>query len=257
MRIRILVILLLFALRSLAQLPSTADSASLVKDFRSWWNYYNAYTLLSADFIPLNTNHEKISKAQFLDSLVTGRYIPQRTGADGDEVSYRLLLLATGEENLDMRNIRASIQTVAFEEQRNFSHEGQQLPSYDFTDLKGRHYTNGNTKDKILVLKYWFINCLPCVQEMPELNELVKKYRRRKDILFVSVAMDRPDALQRFLLDHEFSYAVVPDQKSWLTDTMKAYSYPTHIIVDKSGRIVKVVNTASGLKQSLTKALAQ
>jgi hypothetical protein len=61
-----------------AQLPIDADSASLVKDFRSWWNYYNAYTPLAADFIPLDAEHNNITKTIFLDSLVTGHYIPQR-----------------------------------------------------------------------------------------------------------------------------------------------------------------------------------
>jgi thiol-disulfide isomerase/thioredoxin len=158
---------------------------------------------------------------------------------------------------LDIRNIRATIQTVAYEESRNFSLEGQFLPPYDFIDLKGKHYTNANTKNKLLVLKYWFINCVPCVEEMPELNQLLKRYRGRKDLLFVSVAMDGPAELRSFLLSHQFNYAVVPGQKTWLTNIMEARSYPTHIIVDKGGKIVKVVNTAHALKAVLSKTLAQ
>jgi thiol-disulfide isomerase/thioredoxin len=109
----------------------------------------------------------------------------------------------------------------------------------------------------LLVLKYWFINCVPCVEEMPELNQMLKRYRNRKDLLFVSVAMDGPAELRSFLLSHQFNYAVVPNQKTWLTNTMEARSYPTHIIVDKTGKIVKVVNTAHALQAALAKTLAQ
>jgi thiol-disulfide isomerase/thioredoxin len=246
------VLLLATGLPAIAQKPDT-DPAELTRDFRNWWNYFNEYTQLGADFIPMDAEHSQISKAVFLDSLVTGRYIPRRLNTGGKIPAYSLWVLAPGEDNLDIRNIRAIIQSVAFEESRNLSLEGQPLPPYQFTDLGGKHYTNNNTRNKILVLKYWFISCVPCIEEMPELNQLVKKYRQRKDLLFVSVAMDGAPELRQFLLHHSLSYAVVPDQKYWLTNIMEAYSYPTHIIVGKNGKIVKVMKTAALLRSALSK----
>ena len=119
---------------------------------------------------------------------------------------------------------------------------GSQFPDFNFTDLNGNNYNNKNTKEKIIVLKCWFIQCPPCIDEMPALNELIKQYENRKDIIFLSVSLDSKNQLKTFLKKTTFNYAVVADQQNYLEQVLKIHVYPTHIIINKQGVIVNVTN---------------
>lgn len=63
--------------------------------------------------------------------------------------------------------------------------EGKKFPDFQFIDLDRNHFNNKSTHGKIVLLKLWFINCTPCVAEMPELNRLIEKYKDRDDILLL------------------------------------------------------------------------
>jgi peroxiredoxin len=129
--------------------------------------------------------------------------------------------------------------------------EDKNFPKFDFKDLNGIEYNNENTKDKIVILKCWFIACKACVAEFPELNELVLKYPNRNDIVFVSLALDSKEKLNQFLSQKVFNYATVADQKQFINNELGTNSYPTHLIVDRSGKIYKVVNRAGEMISAL------
>jgi tetratricopeptide (TPR) repeat protein len=57
-------------------------------------------------------------------------------------------------------------------------------PDFSAIDLQGKTIRLADLKGKIVVINIWGIGCGPCIAEMPRLNELVKKYSNRKDIVF-------------------------------------------------------------------------
>ena len=123
--------------------------------------------------------------------------------------------------------------------------EGETFPKFDFTDLAGDYFTSENTTGKLTIFKTWFIGCKACVEEFPELNELVDRHKDENDITFISLALDAASELEMFLLKKPFQYKVVPEMGDFIEKTLGLQIYPSHIIVDKEGRIVKVVNKAS------------
>ena len=52
-------------------------------------------------------------------------------------------------------------------------------------------------KGKVVVLEFWNINCVPCVQAIPHLNELVVQFSNR--VVFISISDDNGDYLKKFL----------------------------------------------------------
>lgn len=225
---------------------------NLQKDFMKWWTYYNERIDLSSDFIAIDNSSNKISKEAFLQSLTTGKYIPLKLiPKDTSKIYYQNYKLI---ETAD-KGINDAIKYASIVEYEHYKMEGHKFPKFSFTDLNGRIYTNENTKGKFVVLKCWYINCKACVAEFPDLNEIVKQYKNRDDVVFVSLAFDKADALNEFLLKKPFSYATVSDQKLYLMDTLKVSLYPTHFIIDRNGDIIKVVNRAVSLKTNLANAL--
>lgn len=227
------------------------NGETLEKDFRTWWNYYKKNVSLASDFVALDEAEKPISKADFLQKLTLGEYIPLKLVAKDSLTYYKLFRL---DPNAD-KDIKSPMKQSATIYLDHFKKEGTPFPPFQFTDLNGTSYNNENTKGKIVVVKCWFIQCRSCVAEFPKLNELVESYRTRKDMLFISLATDGKDQLEKFLSEKKFDYHVVPEQGDFIDVTLGLTMYPTHFIIDKKGIIQKVTNSAEEMIPKL-RALA-
>ena len=226
--------------------PDT-DVAHLQKDFITWWNYQSNSIRLAGNFNPLDENSEVISKEEFLQKLISGKFIPIHLKSD-DKKSYYKLYKISPEAPI---SINQTIKTNAITELKFYKMEGAEFPGFNWTDLQGKNYTKKNTKGNILVIKCWFINCYACIKEFPDLNQLVNNYKERNDIEFISLALDGEDDLKEFLKKNDFNYQVVPDQGDFLKNDLKIRYYPTHFIIDKQGKVLKVVTNFEDLNEAM------
>jgi len=98
-------------------------------------------------------------------------------------------------------------------------------------------------KGKVVVLEFWNINCVPCVQAIPHLNELVVQFSNR--VVFISISDDNGDYLKKFLKRKPIKSWVVLD--GLLNPTRTAFDVhgiPHTVIVDASGKIAAVTHPA-------------
>ena len=117
--------------------------------------------------------------------------------------------------------------------------KGKPLPDFVFKDILGNTYTPEDIKGKVVVINFWFINCAPCVEEMPELNKLVKEYENNKDVLFLALTLDeKGPMLNKFLETNVFNYNIVPDSKDYIMKKLQVPTFPTHIVLDKNSNVV-------------------
>lgn len=214
--------------------------SSLHADQAKWWRYHKTNIDLSSDFVPRGEEGDTLSKKAFFEALLTGDYIPIKLKSNAPENQYQLFRLQEGSDD----DISYTIMADTYPEYRHFIMEGKEFPAFEFTDLEGNKITKEMTLGKTLVVKTWFIRCKPCIEEMPQLNELVEEYKDREDVIFLSLSLDTEEELQKFLSEKEFKYPVIPEQKAFIEDTLGFSVYPTHIVVEPTGKIRKVVNTA-------------
>lgn len=210
-------------------------------DFMKWWTYYSYNISLYSNFTGLNQQSDTVGKKQFLEKLITGKYIPIKIKTSDKSETYKLFEL----DSNAVKSIGITIKNQSLINLKHLKMEGLPFPEFGFTDLNGNKYTNTNTKGRKIILKTWFINCKACVAEFPELNKLVEKYRQRDDIIFLSLALNSKNELESFLQKTDFEYKVVPDQEDFILKKLDLQIYPTHIIVDENGIIIKVVDKAS------------
>lgn len=216
----------------------------------NWLNYEQEYVKWSEDFIALDTLDNKISKEEFLLELTTGRFLPILIHKTDSSLTYRLLLINESTNT----EVISTIRNKAITEYSFFKMEGNPLPGFNFTDLEGTVYNKENMRGKFLVIKCWFINCVPCVAEMPNLNKMVSELES-ENIVFLSLAFDNSSLLNKFLKKKQFNYKVVPDQYDYLINTLKIKGYPTHLLIGKNGSIVKASNNYLDIKRALLKQL--
>ena len=77
--------------------------------------------------------------------------------------------------------------------------EGDKFDGEKLTDLAGTKFDLRETGNKIYVINFWFINCPPCKQEIPELNQMVERYKDQKDVVFIAIALDDKTDLKNFI----------------------------------------------------------
>ncbi|MEL0653126.1 TlpA disulfide reductase family protein [Algibacter sp. TI.3.09] len=94
----------------------------------------------------------------------------------------------------------------------------QDIPIYDFEGLEPLLYTQNN---KTYLINFWAMWCLPCVEELPYIQEYAQK---NPDVEVVLVSMDFPKdietKLKPFLKKNNITTKVVllddPDANSWI-----------------------------------------
>ena len=117
------------------------------------------------------------------------------------------------------KDIKAIVLRTATEEERKMMMAttnqtdsidiGATAQPFTATDLEGTTFTLDELKGKVVVINFWFVACKPCVEEIPELNELVEKYEE-KDVVFLSFALDNEKRLNSFLEKTPFKYHIFP-----------------------------------------------
>lgn len=203
----------------------------------SWLYYQRDYMVWSSNYETLDAASKAITKDEFLQQLTSGNYLPLRIQTGDSSLCYQLYKL---DDSVD-EEIANTIKSKAQQVYQYFKMEGHRLPGFHFVDLNGNIYDSITTKGKIVVLNCWFIHCKPCNEEMPRLNELVKQFEDRKDMVFVGLAFDEAEALKKFLKKTVFEYAIVPGKENYLMNDLRISGYPTHLIINKQGVVEKII----------------
>jgi peroxiredoxin len=211
---------------------------SIEQNMMSWLTYERDQMKWSVDYIALDSANNIISKNDFLNQLITEKYLPVKLNSK-KALYYQLYRI---DENID-KEIGMQIKFKAQMELHYYKMEGKSLPFNEFIDLENVKHDSTSTKGKIVVINCWYIQCKACVAEMPRLNQLVDQMEERKDILFLGMALDSTKELEVFANEHIFKYKIVPNMKTYLLQDAKINGgYPAHIIINREGKIVKVSN---------------
>jgi len=113
--------------------------------------------------------------------------------------------------------------------------QNQPLPEKKFSLMNGEEKSFSDYLGSTLVVNFWYINCGPCIIEMPVLNQLVEDYKE-SDINFLSFSFDKKEDLEIFLKNTEFNYVHAPVDLNFMY-SFDISVYPTHWIVDETGVI--------------------
>lgn len=111
-------------------------------------------------------------------------------------------------------------------------------PAFDVEDLEGKRYTRAGLAGKVVVLRFWFKDCGACRSERGALDRVVTRYQGNEDVVFLALALDKAPVLKAYLRKSPMRYAVVPDAEK-LADAFGVVGYPTHVIIDREGNIVR------------------
>ena len=194
---------------------------------------------------------KKMSFNEVLPMLKSGNYTLDPYINANNELKAAVLKPATEAEKKEIKEGQAKMN-------KRSERVGKYAQHFDVTDINGNKYSLEELKGKIIVMNFWFVECKPCIMEMPDLNKLVEKYKE-KEVVFLGFATNKTPKLNSFLSKKEFKYNIIPESKD-VINSYEVTSYPTHIIIDKTSKIVFSTsglgpNTVSDLENEIEKLL--
>lgn len=115
---------------------------------------------------------------------------------------------------------------------------GKPFPNFNLSTLKGNSIKPSDLNGKVVVINFWFTGCQPCIAEMPKLNELVSNFEGQP-VVFLAFTFNDKEAIEKFILKRDFKYAQLPNARDLIKE-LTVDTYPTHMILDKSGIIKEI-----------------
>lgn len=177
-------------------------------------------------------NFVLIKEGEFMKIMMSGDYIPEPYIDINKVVKAFVFRKATELEKEQMKEMQANMQNSG---QNKSELIGKEAFPFSVTDISGNKYSLEKLKGKVIVINFWFVECKPCVMEIPDLNDLVEKYKG-KEVVFLGFATNDKSKIESFLKTKTYKYNIIADSKE-IAALYKANSYPTHLVIDKNSII--------------------
>lgn len=116
------------------------------------------------------------------DQLKTFSFIPKRNPDFKDKWKY----IPTGK-------IPSPLTTEGRRAFANFSKYrllNKTVPQFEISSTSGRNFNQDSVKGKITLINFWYYGCIPCMAEIPALNDLKDEFENDKSVQIISLFKD-------------------------------------------------------------------
>ena len=219
--------------------------------------YFQAYTGTNAPVDRLASIYDAgLAQESFVELIVSTR----SDCVDEEKAGYARFYIAKAYENMGNYDEAKKHYTVFVEEYPHLNPQylaaaqatladisvlkklatGNEPIPFAVSGLDGKRISLDDYKGKVVLLDFWSIYCVSCIQEMPSLVALYDKY---KDQGFVTYGVDldsfSPKRVERFIkgLNFTITYPVIIDRKRQIATAFKVGMLPTTIIIGKDGKV--------------------
>lgn len=168
------------------------------------------------------------------DKMLSGSYRLQKKGTPDDGLNEYTLAKMSDADLARIRAMRASMPV----DETGVIRTGARFNFVKAKTIDGYEVVPDKLAGKVVVMNFWYVACVPCRTEIPELNKLVETYANNPNVVFIGVARDDKDKIEEFLKTMPFQYHHIADGKK-LAEIYQVKGYPTNVIVGKDSNIKK------------------
>jgi len=116
---------------------------------------------------------------------------------------------------------------------------GNKAPDFQMKTLDGDTVTLSSLEGKKVLVNFWASWCGPCLDEMPEIEEIHQEYGDNVEILAVNMTVTEKnvEAVEKFVEEHGLSFPILLDESNKTNSTYEVLSLPTSYFIDTEGII--------------------
>lgn len=111
-------------------------------------------------------------------------------------------------------------------------------PDFSITTADGEHLTLEELRGKVVVLDFWGTWCPPCVESIPSLRSLHKKFSKEPSFVLIGVSTDDEEGVWRaFTTKEKMNWPQYWDSQRKVVRAFGVNRFPTYIVIDHEGII--------------------
>ena len=147
-------------------------------------------------------------------------------------------------------------QLKAFDNFARYRLLNQNVPSFKAVTVTGDSISERNLHGKITVANFWYYGCIPCMEEIPTLNEISNHYRSDSNVQFLSFFRDSvfidstgvyyqskvltTDTMGMRPQKIDLDFTIIPNSKS-IKESFNVFWFPTNIVIDENGVVRDII----------------
>jgi len=109
-------------------------------------------------------------------------------------------------------------------------------PDFSFTSSEGEYITLEDLRGKVVLLDFWGTWCPPCVESVPELRNLHKKYSKEPSFVLIGISSDSEDEVWRdFTAKNKMIWPQYRDKDRRIQRAFGVRAFPTYVVIDHEG----------------------
>ena len=140
---------------------------------------------------------------------------------------------------LIQKTLKSYEQIIAKEKARENMVPGNNAPEFKLKDLNGKEVTLASFKGKHLLIDFWGTWCGWCIKGIPEMKKYYEKYNKQIEFLGIS-CNDTEEKWREGVANYKLPWVNVFEGDSDVTINYAIGGYPTKVLVDPNGKIIKV-----------------
>ena len=123
---------------------------------------------------------------------------------------------------------------------------GDSAPDFSVVADNGRTVSLENFGGRLLILNFWATWCPPCIQEMPSLDELQKRFKD-SGVVVLGLSVDKNEKDYRNLLSKaNVSFLTARDPENRINQEYGTFKFPETYIISKDGKVIqKIIGPAN------------
>lgn len=121
---------------------------------------------------------------------------------------------------------------------------GIKFPTFSGKTLSGENFDLTNYKGKYVLLDFWGSWCAPCINEIPKLKKLQSEFKD-KLVVVGMVCNDTEDKVNRIIEKYKVDWVQLFDETNAFPNKYGIRAFPTKVLIDDKGFVVKTVDTTS------------
>jgi peroxiredoxin len=109
-------------------------------------------------------------------------------------------------------------------------------PDFAFVSSEGEHIALEDLRGKVVLIDFWGTWCPPCVESVPELRNLYKRYSKEGTFVIIGISSDDDEEEWReFTLKNKMIWPQYRDKDHRILRAFGIRAFPTYILIDHEG----------------------
>jgi peroxiredoxin/Tfp pilus assembly protein PilF len=109
-------------------------------------------------------------------------------------------------------------------------------PDFSITTADGQYVTLEDLHGKVVFLDFWGTWCPPCVESVPSLRDLYKRFSKEPAFVMISVSVNDEEANWReFTAKNRMTWPQYFDRDDHMQQAFDVRMFPTYIVIDHEG----------------------